>query len=159
MAAKGDYERKSMRKPKTRPASGIKEENGMKNGGTMSSTKARPFATATQKQTLTLWSRAAFVFTYIWSVPTTVFHYRRTWMKGSETAELLFKEPGGRNLCGCGRNTPPCFTGVLLQKGSRGPHNHCLITTSMRDECVLKGIGDRGQTQRGEESQWKQSIW
>lgn len=68
-------------------------------------------------------------------------------MKGRVTAELLFKVPGERNLCGCGRNTPPCFTGVLLQKGSWGPHNHCLITTSMRDECVLKGMWDRGQTQ------------
>lgn len=32
----------------------------------------------------------------------------------------------------------PASLAFLLQKGSRGPHNHCFITTSMRDECVLK---------------------
>lgn len=30
---------------------------------------------------------------------------------------------------------PPLF--FLLQRGSRGPHNHCLIITSMEGRCVL----------------------
>lgn len=31
--------------------------------------------------------------------------------------------------------THPFF--FLLQRGSRGPHNHCLIITSMEGRCVL----------------------
>lgn len=74
-----------------------------------------------------------------------VFHYNTTRKRDErergeeeEKRGALFKEPGGRNLCGCGRNTPPSFTSLaffffffLLQRGSRGPHNHCLIITSM----------------------------
>ena len=43
----------------------------------------------------------------------------------------------------------------FITEGKQGPHNHCLITTSMRDECVLKGMRDRGQTQSGREEPMK----
>lgn len=42
---------------------------------------------------------------------------------------MLFKEPGGRNLCGCGRTPPPSFTGFFITEGKQGPpqplpHHH-----------------------------------
>lgn len=50
-----------------------------------------------------------------------------------EKRRALFKEPGGRNLCGCGRNTPPSFSGFFffffITEGKQGPpqslpHHH-----------------------------------
>lgn len=76
-----------------------------------------------------------------------------------EKRGVLFKEPVGRNLCGCGRNTPS-FTGFfLLQRGSRGPHNHCLIITSKEGRCVLGGMHRRRERkqERRREELWKKT--
>lgn len=63
----------------------------------------------------------------------TTLHVKRMRKNGREEKRgALFKEPGGRNLCGCGRTTPPSFTGFFITEGKQGPHNHRLIITSMK---------------------------
>lgn len=87
-----------------------------------------------------------------------VFHYNttrerdetRTGERKKRREGALFKEPGGRNLCGCGRNTPPTPF-FFITEGKQGPHNHCLIITSMGPRCVLEECTGEGGREKSEE--------
>lgn len=76
---------------------------------------------------------------------------------------MLFKEPGGENLCGCGRTTPPSsLTGFFITEGKQGPpqslpHHHKY--GGEMGARVLRGMQRRWKTEEGDDKEKEEGWW
>lgn len=86
--------------------------------------------------------------------------HRERWERRREKRGALFKEPEGKNLCGCGRTAPPSFTGCFITEGKLGPPqsppHHRKYGGEMM--CVSGGMwsGGKRKTEEGDDEEEEQ---